>query len=75
MDRNSSHYGHVYILFLEDLASTTSLDGPSNLACLFLFSCSPSNKTSSSPLTEPIESGVDLPYSDRSEKVHHLKGK
>lgn len=73
-DLYSIHYGHVYIFSLEDLAST-SLDGPSNLGWLFLFSCSPSNKTSSGPLTEAIESGVGLLYSDRSEKVHHLKGK
>ena len=37
--------------------------------------CSPSNNIPSGQLTEAIESGMDLFYSDRSEKVHHLKGK
>lgn len=71
----SIHYGHVYTCSLEDLTSTTSLDGPSSLVRLFLFPCSPSNKTCPGPLTEAIESGVGLLSSDRSEKVHHLKGK
>lgn len=74
-DFYSIHYGHVYRFYLEDLAFTISLDGPTNLVWPFLFSCSPSNKTSLGLLKGATESGVGVVYSNRSEKVHHLKGK